>query len=313
MAIDPWLDSTPYQVTYTLMADAGGLYGWIRYADEPASALGQHCGDSVSGWFGEHRISADLELALSAWQRSFEEAESGVRRDCGAFDWPTFHEQGIELARHLKQEIRTRAHVVYRKAVQDPRHRALERQEVSLDGALVRLPNRAQIELLPLRQLVRRIVSGGQTGVDRAALDWALASGVEHGGWCPKGRRAEDGPIDARYALTETEASSYAERTKRNVRESDATLILNSGPLEGGTLLTHRVAGAAGKPCLVARLDSPYLEGEALRILEWLGGDALLVLNVAGPRELSHPGIYEVALAMMRSLDRGARNALAMA
>ena len=106
------------------------------------------------------------------------------------------------------------------------------------------------------------------------------------------------------YQLVETQAASYADRTKRNVRESDATLILNAGPLEGGTLLTQRVAAAAGKPCLVARLDSPYREGEAQRILEWLGGDALLVLNVAGPREQSRPGVYDLARAMMRMLDR---------
>lgn len=311
--IDPWLDATPNQIAYTLMADSGGVYAWIRYVDEPATLLGRHCGDAGSGWFGEHRISPDLELALAAWQRAFEKALLEEREPGDGFDWPAFHGQGIELACQLKREIRTRARVIYQKAVQDPRHRALERQEVSLDGTLVRLPNRAQLELLPLRQLVRRIVSGGQTGVDRAALDWALASGVAHGGWCPRGRRAEDGPIAERYALLETESASYAERTRRNVREADATLILTVGPLAGGTLLTQRVATAAGKPCLVTRLDSPYAQGEAQRILEWLGADALLVLNVAGPREQSRPGVHALASAMMRRLDREAQRAFAPA
>src|SRR5262249_2490126 len=180
-----------------------------------------------------------------------------------------FHAEGIELARQVKHEIRTRARVIYQKAVQDPRHRAHERQEVSLEGTLLRLPNRAQVELLPLRLLVRRIVSGGQTGVDRAALDWAINHRVEHGGWCPRGRRAEDGPIAAHYQLIETDSAGYAERTKRNVRETDATLLLNVGTLEGGSLLTQRIAIGAGKPYLVVQVDATDRVAELRRVLEW--------------------------------------------
>lgn len=168
MPIDPWLDSTPYRITYTIMADVGGIYAWLRYADEASHALGRQCGDAAAGWSGEHRVIESTEQALSAWQTRF---ESAMAADGAAFDWPAFHAEGIALAQDVKREIRTRAHVIYRKAVQDPRHRADERQEVSIDGALVRLPNCAQIDLQPLGSLVRRIVAGGQTGVDRAALD----------------------------------------------------------------------------------------------------------------------------------------------
>jgi len=301
MAVDPWLDSTPHRVTYTIMADIGGVYGWLRHADEPAIALGQYCGDAISGWFGEHRLAPPTEAALAAWQSRF---DAGVAAAPSCFDWTAFHAEGLELARQIKQEFRTRAHVIYQKPVQDPRHRADERLEVSLEGTLVRLPNRAQIELLPLRVLVRRIVSGGQTGVDRAALDWAINHRIEHGGWCPRGRRAEDGPIPARYQLLETESAGYADRTKRNVRESDATLILNTGTLEGGSLLTKRIAAGAGKPCLVARLDAPDRAAEMRRILEWLGGDAFLTLNVAGPRERPRPGVYTLTYALLQQLDR---------
>ena len=299
MPIDPWLDSTPQRLTYTVMADVGGVYGWLRYADEAPNALGRHCGDAVTGWFGEHRIAETTEQALGAWQARFEAANSSA-----GFDWPAFHAEGIELARKVKQEFRTRARVIYQKAVQDPRHRATERQEVSLDGALLRLANLAQVELLPLRLLVRRIVSGGQTGVDRAALDWAINQRVDHGGWCPHGRRAEDGPLAARYRLAETDSPAYAERTKRNVRESDATLLLNVGPLEGGSLLTQRIAIGAGKPYLVVQVDATDRITELRRILEWLGGDAFLVLNVAGPRERSRPGVYARTYALLQQLDR---------
>ena len=88
--------------------------------------------------------------------------------------------------------------------------------------------------------LIEKIVSGGQTGVDRAALDWALQRGVAHGGWCPKGRLAADGPLPERYLLRETDSMGYRQRTKLNVRDSDATLIFNTGVLDGGTLQTVR-------------------------------------------------------------------------
>jgi len=301
MAVDPWLDSTPHRLTYTIMADVGGVYGWIRYPGEAATALGRHCGDAASGWFGEHRISDATEHALAAWQRRFEAALAAAPH---CFDWSAFHDEGIALARRVKQEFRTHARVTYQKPVQDPRHRADERQEVAMEGTLVRLPNLAQLELLPLRLLLRRLISGGQTGVDRAALDWAINHRVEHGGWCPRGRRAEDGQIPMRYQLVETESPGYAERTKRNVRESDATLILNIGALEGGTLLTQRIAAGAGKPFLVVHLDAPDRAAELRRILEWLGSAAFLVLNVAGPRESSRPGIYSMTYATLRQLDR---------
>src|SRR5690606_31296737 len=95
------------------------------------------------------------------------------------------------------------------------------------------------------------IISGGQTGVDRAALDAALALGIEHGGWCPLGRWAEDGRIPERYRLRETNSPDYAVRTCRNVDEADATLIVAPAPLIGGTRLTYEYAVQTGKPCLV--------------------------------------------------------------
>ncbi|PSQ85488.1 MAG: molybdenum cofactor carrier, partial [Bacteroidetes bacterium QH_2_63_10] len=85
---------------------------------------------------------------------------------------------------------------------------------------------------------MRKIISGGQTGVDRAALDAALAFNVPVGGWCPKGRRAEDGQIPDRYPLEETPSEAYEQRTAWNVRDSDGTLIITDGSLEGGTALT---------------------------------------------------------------------------
>ena len=126
-----------------------------------------------------------------------------------------------------------------------------------------------------------RIISGGQTGIDRAALDTAIQLGIEHGGWCPRGRIAEDGRIDPRYRLSETRGSDYRERTALNVRDSDGTLILNSGPLTGGTAMTAEFARQYNKPCLVLSLDRPPATAS---FTEWLNHNQVRCLNVAGPR-----------------------------
>lgn len=137
----------------------------------------------------------------------------------------------------------------------------------------------------------QKIVSGGQTGVDRAALDWAISHGVHHGGWCPKDRAAEDGAIPIRYALTETRARAYRIRTKWNVRDSDATLVVNEGDLDSGTLTTVRLALKLQKPHLVVQLEGDRDKAVA-DAAQWLRGNCFKVLNVAGPRESKRAGIY---------------------
>lgn len=139
--------------------------------------------------------------------------------------------------------------------------------------------------------MIAKIVSGGQTGADRAALDYAIANGIPHGGWCPLGRRAEDGPIPARYALSETARRDYRERTRRNVRDSDATLIVNLGALEGGSLETRRIAEALGRPHLVIQADDGVTDAIVVAVKRWLEATAPATLNVAGPRESNRPGI----------------------
>jgi hypothetical protein len=139
---------------------------------------------------------------------------------------------------------------------------------------------------------VKKIISGGQTGVDRAALDAAIALGIEHGGWCPQGRLAEDGRIPDCYRLEETDAPDYPVRTECNVLYSDATLILYRGQLSGGTLLTVRLAEQHGRPCLAVDLDSPLTPA---KIRKWFDVNHVDVLNVAGPRESQSPNIAHSA------------------
>lgn len=149
------------------------------------------------------------------------------------------------------------------------------------------------------QSLLKRIVSGGQTGVDRAALDIAIELGIEHGGWCPKGRIAEDGRIPAIYQLRETDAAEYSVRTARNVIDSDGTLILYQVKLQGGTQLTNRLAKQHSKPLLCVRLDHPL---DIHGIQKWLAEQEIRSLNVAGPRESSRPGIHATAADALRRI-----------
>ena len=141
-----------------------------------------------------------------------------------------------------------------------------------------------------------RVVSGGQTGVDRAALDLALEFGLPCGGWCPRGRLAEDGRIPDRYPLRETPLADYAQRTEWNVRDSDATLVLYRGRPRGGTALTVKLARRLGRPCLTVDLDAAP---DPAAVRSWLTGLGVAALNVAGPRESQAPGIGDQARTLL--------------
>lgn len=137
-----------------------------------------------------------------------------------------------------------------------------------------------------------RIVSGGQTGVDRGALDAAIWLGIPHGGKCPRGRLAEDGQIPNQYQLDETSSRRYSVRTEMNVIESDGTLILYYGELRGGTEFTRKMAIKNGKPYFLFDLTEPSDFDE---VVAWIRQHDIGVLNCAGPRESSCPGIGSLA------------------
>jgi hypothetical protein len=142
-------------------------------------------------------------------------------------------------------------------------------------------------ERLRADQLI--IVSGGQTGADRAALDWALAHGIQCGGWCPKRRLAEDGPIDPKYPLNETPSESYAERTEWNVRDSDATVIFSiARELSGGSKETLELARRHGKPCLHLHLEQ---SGAVAQFTTFVEKNGVRTLNIAGPRGSHEPEV----------------------
>lgn len=150
-----------------------------------------------------------------------------------------------------------------------------------------------------------KIISGGQTGADRAALDWAIKRGIPHGGWCPKGRRAEDGVIDQRYQLVETPSDDYSQRTEWNVRDSDATAVFSiQKELRGGSLLTLELADQYDKPVIhLCQEDEQVDHAQELRLFfERLG---ISVLNVAGPRASGEPGVYQFVLSVLDQAFNG--------
>ena len=142
------------------------------------------------------------------------------------------------------------------------------------------------------RRRVRKVLSGGQTGVDRAALDVAEACGIPRGGWCPRGRRAEDGVVPRYYPLEETPTPAYAQRTCWNVRDSDGTLVvLRREPAVGGTAATLEACHVLERPLLVVPLGKATAE----LVWTWLEEEHIAVLNIAGPRESEERGVYTEA------------------
>ncbi len=147
------------------------------------------------------------------------------------------------------------------------------------------------------------IISGGQTGVDRAALDAALQSKIPIDGWCPRGRLAEDGVLPERYVLRETPSARYPERTEWNVRDSEGTLLLPYGRLLGGTGLTAELAKKYGRPTLRLDLADPSDRFQAAsKILAWMWEAGITRLNVAGPRGSSAPEVYQITQRILLRL-----------
>ncbi len=151
---------------------------------------------------------------------------------------------------------------------------------------------------------VTTLLSGGQAGAERAVLDWAIENQVEHGGWCPQGRRAEDGIISPVYELRETRTRNYAEATERNIRDSDATLILTiARKLSGALKNTIDTAKRARKPTLHLSKNVPIAEN-ARRLQEFIVDEGISRLHVTGSRSSDEAGIEEFVTSLFTQLAK---------
>lgn len=143
------------------------------------------------------------------------------------------------------------------------------------------------------------LISGGQTGVDRAALDFAIKSNIPCGGWCPRTRKAEDGKIPEKYPLKEAGSVRYQHRTRLNVKDSNATLIITDGSYSRGTELTARIAIQYAKPFFkIADKDNKNIK----ELLKWLGRYKPEILNVAGPRGSEGSEVYKLAFIILKKV-----------
>ena len=148
-----------------------------------------------------------------------------------------------------------------------------------------------------------RIISGGQTGADQAALDAAIALDLPHGGWLAKGRKTENGPLPARYRLMELDSGRYRDRTEHNVLAADATLICSFGPLTGGSALTEALAIRHNRLFLHIDFEHHSQDRAILAVQEWLLAHPIATLNVAGPRASSEPRIYQAVHDLLMAVD----------
>jgi hypothetical protein len=150
--------------------------------------------------------------------------------------------------------------------------------------------------------MITKIISGGQTGGDRAALDFAIKYKIPYGGWVPKGRRTEDGTLPEIYQLQEMPTDEYSKRTEQNILDSDATLILSHASLTGGSALTQSLAEKHGKPCIHIDLSKVDVRKAALIINIWIRRYKIKVLNVAGPRASKDPKIYQTTIDLLEKV-----------
>ncbi len=147
-----------------------------------------------------------------------------------------------------------------------------------------------------------RIISGGQTGADQAALDAAIALDIPHGGWLPKGRKTEQGPLPLRYDLWESGSSRYRDRTEKNILAADGTLIFSFGPLTGGSALTEALAIRHDRPFLHVDFELIEREQAAALVEHWLRDRRIAVVNVAGPRASNEPRIYQAVYSLLTGI-----------
>jgi len=150
--------------------------------------------------------------------------------------------------------------------------------------------------------MIEKIISGGQTGADQAALDAAIAWKVPHGGWVPKGRKTEAGKLANKYQLKETPTERYDERTEKNVIDSDGTLIFSHGDLKGGSKFTREMAEKHQRPYLHIDLNQVNNFEAARKINEWVNANGIKTLNVAGSRASEDPAIYQAVMKIMTTL-----------
>jgi len=150
--------------------------------------------------------------------------------------------------------------------------------------------------------VLKKIISGFQTGADIAAIDAALSCGFPYGGWVPKGRRTINGPLDEKYIALEMPTTGYPPRTRKNIISSSGTIIFTHGPLSGGSALTRNISIKEKKPWLHLDMTRHSEKDAVEKILFWIELNNIVVLNVAGKSGHKNKKIYAVVFNTMRAV-----------
>jgi len=150
--------------------------------------------------------------------------------------------------------------------------------------------------------LIEKIISGGQTGADLAALDVAIELNIPHGGWIPKGRKTEDGILHDKYHLKEMPTANYPERTEKNLLDSDGTLIISYGNLTGGSALTRKLAKKHDRPWIHVDMDKLSVSDAVKTVRSWIDTNSIQILNVAGARASKDSKIYNATSQLLKTV-----------
>ncbi len=279
-----------------IMPDYGREYFWYQ--------LPFHLvyGSLDPEWYAQaegKKLPLGLCSQFEAWYALFGAAPLTYPGSSAELDWDAFHARGIVLAKKLKAFLGDVAPIYYEKPMEDPNVFEDERFEIMADGTLRPLPivgglldrQREEQPWLP-----RRVLADGQPGVARGALDWAIDLRLPHRGWCAKGRQVEDGQLSWRYQLRDVPSADADAAAKRNVQDSDATLVLFSGGMDAGCLTVQRLCQEAGKPFLPISLDAHSVAEVAQQIIDWLTAVPSPVLHIAGTRGPADGRQYVAAL-----------------
>jgi hypothetical protein len=283
------------RTVYTVMVD----YGSAAFLWSKPSLARQSVGVNVGDAWGAPLMSEALFDKFAAWSSEFGDDTHFYSStwDSSNFDWVDFHARGIKLTRLLKAEVQDRCHILYEKPVEDPNCRENERVEVMLDGSLRPVPVVREHDK-NYTHTFERIVSGAQTGAERAGLDLAIDAWRKHGGWTRFDREAEDGRIAAKYQVLGSPEGDGSRYLHLNVADSDGTLAVNIGALHATVQEALALSHDLGKPSLLLRLDRETghdgLRACAAELLKWLRLHQIKCLHVTGPSERSRPGMYRL-------------------
>lgn len=283
------------------MPDYGRMWLWVNLvAPFQASQL-----EAADHEFAiTESISAVLDADFADWQAEFEVCTNDAKTGAARLDWPDFHRRGLALAQRLRAEMPDNISVFYQKPFEDPNEQFEETKEVLRDG-LKTLPAQAR-RLRSGRQepewLPATILSGAQTEVGRAALDWAICERIPHAGWCRKQSQATDAGLNLKYQLHQTQSCSERFVMAHNVLASDATLIMTDGPLRGVGKIALELCRQHGKPFYLVNLSELTISAAADEIRGWLMATKITQLNVAGPSGIRKLQLYRLVFAVLDEL-----------